>query len=282
MEQDLQTAAEKMDYYLQLIGDYAVEFAWQLVGAIVVLIIGFWIIRLIGKGSDRAMTKSNLDASLQKFLKKLIVIALNVVLIIIVAAMVGIQTASLVALVGAVSLAIGIALQGSLANFAGGVILLFLKPFKVGDFITSEDGKMGTVEEIQLFYTILITPTNQRVVVPNGKLSNNAITNYSYFDTRRLDVTFGIGYGDDIDKAKSILKEIAEADSRTLKDPAPMFAVEALGDSSVNIRYRIWVKSSDYWDINFEIHEKVKKAFDEAGINIPFPQTDVHLYKADN
>ncbi len=279
MDTTYQAASEKIDYYLQVIVDYAVEFGLQLIGAIIVLIIGFRIIKFIGKTAGKAMGKSKLDESLQTFLRKLIVIALNVILIIIVASMVGIQTASLVAVVGAVSLAIGIALQGSLANFAGGVILLFLKPFKVGDFITSEDGKMGTVMEIQLFYTILKTPTNQRVVVPNGKLSNNAITNYSFFDTRRLDVTFGIGYSDDIDKAKEILRSIAESDPRTLKDPGPMFAVEELGDSSVNIRYRIWVKSADYWDINFEIHEKVKKAFDEAGINIPFPQRDVHLFK---
>ena len=279
METNYQSAAERIDYYLQLIVDFAVEFGLQLLGAIVVLIIGFYVIKFIGKTVGKSMGKSKLDPSVQEFLRKLIVISLNVILVIIVASMVGIQTASLVAVVGAISLAIGFALQGSLANFAGGVILLFLKPFRVGDFITSEDGKMGTVEEIQLFYTILNTPTNQRVVVPNGQLSNNAITNYSFHDTRRLDVTFGIGYNDDIDKAKSILQDIAESDPRTLKDPAPMFAVEALGDSSVNLRYRIWVKSSDYWDISFEIHEKVKKAFDEAGISIPFPQRDVHLFQ---
>ena len=279
METNYQSASERIDYYLQVIVDFAVEFGLQLLGAIVVLIIGFYIIKFIGKTVGKSMGKSKLDPSVQEFLRKLIVISLNVILVIIVASMVGIQTASLVAVVGAISLAIGFALQGSLANFAGGVILLFLKPFRVGDFITSEDGKMGTVTEIQLFYTVLNTPTNQRVVVPNGQLSNNAITNYSFHDTRRLDVTFGIGYSDDIDKAKAILRDIAESDERTLKDPAPMFAVEALGDSSVNLRYRIWVKSSDYWDISFEIHEKVKKAFDAAGISIPFPQRDVHLFQ---
>nr|NQU91566.1 mechanosensitive ion channel [Bacteroidota bacterium] len=278
METNYDGASEQVDYYLQVISDYAIDFGLQILAAIVVLIIGFRIIKVITRATEKAMNKSKIDTSLMSFLKSLINISLKVVLIIIVASMVGIQTTSLIAVVGAASLAIGIALQGSLSNFAGGVILLFLKPFKVGDFIEG-DGYMGTVSGIQLFYTVLNTVDNKRVIIPNGKLSNNSITNFSFHDTRRVDFKFGIGYSDDIDQARKVIEGIIAADSRILKDPESFVAVSELADSSVNFVVRVWANAGDYWGIYFDMIENVKKSFDKEGVSIPFPQTDVHLHQ---
>jgi small conductance mechanosensitive channel len=185
---------------------------------------------------------------------------------------------SFVAIVGAAGLAVGLALQGTLQNFAGGVIILILRPFKVGDYVEG-GGLAGTVNEIQIFNTILLTPDNVRVIIPNGKLSNENIKNYSAEDKRRVDMVFGIGYGDDIKKAKDTLYEILKANDKILSDPAPTVAVSELADSSVNFVVRPWVKNSDYWPTYFEIHEAVKKEFDAQGISIPFPQRDVHLFQ---
>ena len=190
----------------------------------------------------------------------------------------GIQTTSFVALLGAAGLAIGLALQGSLSNFAAGFLMILFRPFKVGDYIEAA-GTAGTVEEIQIFTTALRTPDNKLVIVPNAKLTADNIVNWSAKGTRRVDMVFGIGYGDDIDRARSVIREIIEADPRVLKDPAPLVALWQLGESSVDFVARPWVKSADYWSVWFDTTEKVKKAFDAEGISIPFPQRDVHVYQ---
>ncbi|MEC9335154.1 MAG: mechanosensitive ion channel domain-containing protein, partial [Pseudomonadota bacterium] len=195
-----------------------------------------------------------------------------------VASMIGIETTSFIAVVGAAGLAIGLALQGSLANFAGGVLILIFKPFKVGDTIEAE-GHLGSVAEIQILYTVLNTFDNKRIVIPNGSLSNATLINVSVYDKRRCDMTFGIGYDDDIDKAKKVLQRLFEEDERSLTDPAPRICVGGLGDNSVDLMFRPWVATDDLWPYYWDMQEKVKKAFDEEGISIPYPQRDVHLYK---
>lgn len=244
--------------------------------ALVVLLVGLFVIRKLKAAFRRNMEKRELNPSLKPFLTSLFDGALKLVLIISILGILGINTASFTVVLGSMGLAIGLALQGSLANFAGGVLILILKPFKVGDFIAA-NGEMGTVHEIQIFYTHLTTPQNQEIIMPNGSLSNAAITNYSYHNTRRMDLTFGISYAADIDKAKELLKEIYEQDERFLRDPALDIFVEQLADSSVNIRFRAWAKNSDFWGVSNNLPEKVKKSFDANGINIPFPQMDLHL-----
>ena len=267
---------EKVEDLLAQSWDLIITYGGRLVLAIVVLIIGLSIIKRITRVFRKTLTKREVDASLIPFLSSLINALLKVMLVISIASMVGIEMTSFVAVLGAAGLAVGLALQGSLSNFAGGVLILILKPFKVGDFIEGA-GNSGTVREIQIFYTYLTTPTGQEIMVPNGSLSNNSIVNYSYNSTRRLDMTFGIGYGDDIDKAKAILHEIAAAETRFLDEQGITIFVEALADSSVNIRLRGWLNNGDYWDVLNSLNEKVKKAFDEAGVGIPFPQMDLHL-----
>lgn len=269
---------EKFEKYFDQIIGLVVEYGAQLLLAIVVLLIGLWVIKRIVKILDKNMVKRDVDESLHPFLRSLLRALLKVMLIISVASMVGIQMTSFVAILGAAGLAVGLALQGSLSNFAGGVLILLLKPFKVGDFIEA-NGFSGTVREIQIFYTYITTVQNQEVVIPNGDLSNNAVKNYSFHDTRRMDLTFGIGYSDSIDKAKEILDSLVKADSRILKDPAHDIFVHTLADSSVNIQVRAWTTGDDFWDIHNNFSEKVKKAFDEESISIPFPQHDVHLFK---
>lgn len=265
--------------------DKAVElimmYAPKLLLAILTLLIGLWIIKLIVKGLEKAMARGKVDISLQKFLTSLLSILLKILLLISVASMVGIATTSFVAILGAAGLAVGLALQGSLANFAGGVLILLFKPFKVGDVIDAQ-GYVGKVHTIQVFNTILKTPDNKTIIIPNGPLSNGSITNFSTEEKRRVDMTFGIGYEDDIHKAKEILQRLANNDPRVLDDPEPQVVLSELGDSSVNFAMRVWCNAADYWGIYFEMHEKVKLAFDENGISIPYPQTDVHLYTEKN
>lgn len=269
---------EDFQTYWEQVSGLVIEYGASLLLAILVLIIGLWLIKKIVKTASRTMEKRNVDASLRPFLASIIKALLTIMLVITVASMVGVEMTSFVAVLGAAGLAVGLALQGSLANFAGGVLILLLKPFKVGDFIEA-NGFSGTVREIQIFYTYITTTSNQEIVIPNGDLSNNAVTNYSFHDTRRIDMTFGIGYDDDIDQAKKILREIVESDSRILKDKGVDIFLEELADSSVNFHVRAWAKSSDFWDIFNNMNEKVKKAFDAAGISIPFPQRDVHLFQ---
>ncbi len=260
----------------------AVDLIWrigpQLLWAIITFVVGLWIIKLIYRLTDKAMEKAKIDLSLRKFVSSLLSIGLKILLLISVAGMLGIATASFVAVIGAAGLAVGLALQGSLANFAGGVLILLLKPFKVGDVIEAQ-GHTGKVEQIQIFNTILKTPDNKTIILPNAAVSNGNITNYSTEPRRRVDMTFGIAYDDDLKKAKDILQRLLNDDARILKEPAPQVVVAELADSSVNLAVRGWVNASDYWDVYFDFQEKVKLTFDAQGINIPFPQHDVHLYQ---
>jgi small conductance mechanosensitive channel len=256
--------------------EMAIKYGTSLILAILVLIIGLAIIKRITNVMRKTMTKREMDPSLVPFLTSIVNALLKVLLIISVATMLGIEMTSFVAVLGAAGLAVGLALQGSLSNFAGGVLILILKPFKVGDFIEG-GGASGTVREIHIFYTYLTTPQGQEVMVPNGSLSNNNIINYNYNPTRRVDMTFGIGYGDNVDTAKEILHKLCAEEKSFIEEQGITIFVEALADSSVNIRVRGWSKTEDYWNILNAFNEKVKKAFDAAGVGIPFPQMDLHL-----
>lgn len=254
------------------------DYGPRLLLSILTLIIGLWVIKLVMKAVVRAMERSRIDISLQKFFKSLFGILLKILLAISVASMVGIQMTSFIAILGAAGLAIGLALQGSLSNFAGGILILLFKPFQVGDFIDTQ-GYSGTVNEIQVFNTILKTPDNKTIIIPNGRLSNGSMINYSTEPIRRVDMTFGIGYSDDIKKAKDLLNKLVGNESRFIKEPVPTVVVSELADSSVNFAVRGWCKKNDYWGIYYSMLERVKLEFDKQGISIPFPQQDVHIYK---
>ncbi|NPA36233.1 MAG: mechanosensitive ion channel [Chlorobi bacterium] len=255
---------------------FIIEYGIQLIIAIVALLVGFWVIQKIVKATRNLMQKRKVDPTLVPFLVSMISVSLKVLLLISVISYFGIPMTSFVALIGAAGLAVGMALSGTLQNFAGGVILLVLKPFKVGDFIEAQ-GYMGIVNEILIFNTILTTPDNKRVIIPNGGLSTGALTNYSAEKTRRVDLTFGIGYSDDIDKAKSVITDVINKCEKILKDPAPFIGVVELADSSVNLVTRVWTETPDYWNVFFYMQENVKKEFDRQGISIPFPQHDIHM-----
>ena len=270
---------ENFQFDMESIYPLVVDWGLKLLLALVTLVIGLWIIKIIMNGVKRAMEKRDVDATLRPFLISMLGIVLKIMLIISVISMVGIEMTSFVAILAAAGLAVGMALSGTLQNFAGGVMIMIFKPFKVGDFISAQ-GFSGTVNEIQIFNTILKTPDNKTIIIPNGGLSTGAMTNFSTEPQRRVDFTFGIGYSDDIDKARTVINGLIAADERILKDPAPFIAVSELADSSVNFVVRVWAESADYWGIFFDMTENVKKAFDKEGISIPFPQTDVHLYQA--
>lgn len=263
---------------LALVKTYAMEYGFKLIGAIAVWIIGSWVIKILAGAFGKMMDKRGADDSLKPFLKGLVGGLLKVMLAISVLGMLGIEMTSFIAILGAAGFAVGMALSGTLQNFAGGVIILIFKPYKVGDFIEAQ-GHAGTVNEIQLFNTILKTPDNKTVIVPNGGLSTSSMTNYSTEPQRRVDWTVGIAYGDDIDKAKSVIKSLCDNDSRILKDPEVFIAVSELADSSVNFAVRAWVKAEDYWGVFFQLNENIYKRFDKEGLNIPFPQMDVHVHK---
>lgn len=255
-----------------------VEYGTSLLYALVVLLLGLWVVSMITKSMKKMMLKSNLDASLVPFLSSLINTILKVLVVISALGMLGIEMTSFIAILGAAGLAIGMALSGTLQNFAGGVMILIFKPFKVGDFITAQ-GHSGSVKEIQIFNTILNTPDNKIIIIPNGGLSTGSMTNYSTMETRRVDWTFGIAYGDDYNKAEKVLMKLIDADSRILKDPATFIALSELGDSSVNIVVRAWVNAADYWAVFFDMNKNVYQTFDKEGLSIPFPQMDIHLDK---
>jgi len=253
-------------------------FGLKIVAAIVIFVIGRWIAKALKKGMIRLMEKSKVEPTLVSFVGHLIYFALLTFVILAALGQLGVQTTSFIAVIGAAGLAIGLALQGSLANFAAGVLMLIFRPFKVGDFIEAA-GTAGTVEEIQIFTTQLKTPDNKTIIIPNGKITSDNITNISAKPTRRVDFVFGVSYGDDIDRVKEVISEVLAQDSRILPDPPPKIALLQLADSSVNFAVRPWVKAGDYWDVYFEINERMKKRFDAEGINIPFPQRDVHLFQ---
>jgi len=262
---------------LSIISDLAVKYGLRLLLAIITLFVGLWIIKIITKAIVRMMEKRDVDATIQQFLRSFLSMLLKILLIISVISMLGVEMTSFIAILTAVVLSFGMALSGTFQNFAGGVMLVLFRPFKVGDFIKAQ-GYTGTVKEIQIFNTVLTTPDNKTVIIPNGGLSTNAMTNYSNEPTRRVDFTFGIGYDDSIDKARTVIEGIINSDERILKVPESFIAVSELADSSVNFIIRVWVNSADYSGVLFSMPESIKKAFDKEGISIPFPQTDVHLY----
>jgi len=249
----------------------------KVVAAIAVLIVGRWVSKGLTGFTEKIMNKRQVDPTIVSFVANLIYIALLIFVVLAALGQLGIQTTSFIAVIGAAGLAIGLALQGSLSNFAAGFLMIIFRPFKVGDFIEGA-GVAGTVEKIQIFTTQLKTPDNKTIIIPNAKLSGDNIVNFSAKGTRRVDMVFGIGYGDDMDKARKIITDVIDNDPRVLKDPPPKIAVLALGDSSVDFAVRPWVKVPDYWDLWFDVTETIKKRFDAEGVSIPFPQRDVHLY----
>jgi small conductance mechanosensitive channel len=271
---------EKEEKLLKLLEDLiptALQYGKMLIVAIVMLVVGFWIIKKAVKGIKKIMSKKKVDNTLAPFIISLADIAMKTLLIVSTISYVGIPMTSFVAILGAAGLAIGMAFSGTLQNFAGGVIILVFKPFKVGDFIEAQ-GYSGIVKEIQIFTTILTTGDNKTIIIPNGGLSTGSLTNYSTQTTRRVDFTFGIGYNDDIDKAYAAIKAVIDRNDKIKKDPAPFMAVSNLGASSVDIVCRLWVDSADYWTIYFYMNEFVKKEFDAQNISIPYPQQDIHIY----
>lgn len=264
--------------------DKAIAWAWEtlpdlainLIVAVLILVVGLWIIRQLNKMVRRFFQKKDYDLALETFLQSFISIALKILLFVLVITQLGVQSSSLIAIIGAAGLAIGLALQGSLSNFAGGVLILLFKPFKVGDFIAAQ-GVDGTVKEITIFYTKLTTFGNQVAIIPNGKLSNDNVINYNAMPTRRDNIKIGIGYGSNIKAAKDILLQICEENEDIDKDPAPLVYVDALGDSSVVLTLRFWADTSVFWNAHFFVMEESKRRFDAAGIEIPFPQRDIHV-----
>ena len=254
-----------------------VDFGINLVTAIIIFFVGKWIVNLIVSGMLKAMQKGELDTTLRRFIANLARMLLMLFVIIAAINQLGVQTASLIALLGAAGLAVGLALQGSLSNFAAGVLIVLFRPYKVGDWIEGA-GVSGSVEEVQILTTILKTGDNKRVIIPNSQIMGATITNYSANETRRVDLVVGVSYSDDLDKVRKELEDLVAADERILEDPPVTIAVSELADSSVNFVLRPWVKTADYWAVYFGLTEAVKKRFDEVGISIPFPQRDVHIH----
>lgn len=275
----MEVSSEKIEHYLSLLSDMTVQWGGRLLMALIVLFIGLWLIKKSLKVLEKGLKRKKVEKTLYKFLLSIVGITCKMILVIVFASMVGVETASLIAVLGAAGLAIGLALQGSLANFAGGILILFFKPFKVDDVIEAQ-GFVGVVVEIQIFNTILRTLDNERVIVPNALLSNGCVKNIFVEETRRVDLTFGISYQDDIAKVKKILAEIVDANAMILKEPGADIFVSAHADSSVNFLVRPWVKSEHYWPVYFGMMEDVKIAFDRENITIPFPQRDVHLIQS--
>lgn len=250
-----------------------------LVSAILIFIVGRWIIGLLKKLIRKAFIKKEVELSLQKFLLNVITWSLNILLFIIVVTQLGVQTSAFVAMIGAAGLAIGLALQGSLANFAGGILILMLKPFKVGDYIEVKSGESGTVHEIDIFHTRLITPQNQMVIIPNGDVSNNSITNYTHLGTRRTWFNIGVSYNANLNEAKKILLDVIKNNQYAFESPAPQVVVTELGDSAINLSIRATTSLDNFWAMNEELIINCKRALDNAGIEIPFPQRDLHIYQ---
>ncbi len=263
-----------------LIADISAAYGLKIIGAIAILVIGRMIAGILTRVVAKLLKKSNTDETLTKFFTRLTKIALNTFIMLAALGTLGVETTSFVAIIGAAGLAVGFALQGSLSNLASGVMLIAFRPFKIGDFVEA-GGTSGSIEAIQIFNTIMNTPDNKMVIVPNSNITGGNIINFSARDTRRIDMVFGIGYDDDIRKAKDVLLRLANEDDRILKDPATTVAVSELADSSVNFVVRPWVKTADYWGVFFDLTEKVKLTFDAEGISIPYPQQDVHMHQVD-
>ena len=264
------------DWLPQLVHDYLIPLGLKIIAAIVVFILGRWIIKLVKKWMANGVMSRRGDATLHSFLSNLVSVFLYFILIIFIISILGINTSSLVALLASAGLAVGMALSGTLQNFAGGVMIILFRPFKVGDFISAQ-GFEGKVSEIQIVNTHLLTVDNKEVILPNGSLSTGVMTNFSKQGTRRVDWVFSMAYGDDYDRAKAVLKELCAADPKIKETPEPFVELLKLNDSSVDLTVRAWVDSADYWPVFFAMNERVYKAFAQEGLHIPFPQMDVHL-----
>lgn len=271
---------EQIQPYLDKAIELSMAYLPKVVLAVVTLVVGFWVIKRVIKGMNRVLGHKAVDDTLQKFMTSFIDVLLKILLLVAVAGMVGVETTSFIAMLGAIGLAVGLALQGSLGNFAGGVLILFFKPYRLGDIIEAQ-GYTGRVWDIQIFNTILITYDNQRIVIPNGLMSNGCIKNIFVEPQRRVDIEFGISYGDSIEQARAAIQTVIDNDDRILSGEQfdPNIFVSAHADSSINMLTRVWVNSEDYWPVYFGLFEQVKYAFDKAGITIPFPQRDVHLFQ---
>lgn len=276
---------DKIEAFLGLeIGELTsvlVGISLKLAMAIGIFVVGFWLAKMMTKGVRRMLRARSTDESLVTFLSSLTSIVLKILVVITAVTQLGVEMTSFVALLGAAGLAIGMAFSGTLSNFAGGVMILLFKPFRVGDYVKVQ-GEEGTVKEILIFNTVLHTVDNKVIILANGAVANNTIINYTKEEMRRVDWKFGIGYGDELRIAKELIQRFIDEDQRILKDPAHFIGLGELADSSVNITVRAWVKTEDYWDVFFAMNERVYNEFEEAGLSIPFPQIDVHLQKANN
>ena len=265
------------DEFLEMLQTTGVEFGINLITAIAIFYIGRMIVGLLMRGLSKVMQAQEVDKTLESFVSNLARMVLMIFVIVASVGALGIQTTSFIAVLGAAGLAIGLALQGSLSNFASGVLIVLFRPYKVGDWVEAA-GIAGTVVEVQILTTVFRTGDNKSIIVPNGQVMDSVITNYSSHDQRRVDMVIGVSYDDDLDTVRATLEELITADDRILDDPACKIAVAELADSSVNFIVRPWVKTDDYWNVKFELTEAIKKRFDKEGISFPYPQQDVHLY----
>ena len=272
----LMITSEMVNEFIAKALNSCIDLGGRILAALIIFIIGKLIVNWINRLFAKMLERRKVDASIQSFLKSIVNITLLVLLFLAVIGKLGIELTSFAALLASAGVAIGMALSGNLSNFAGGVIILVFRPYKVGDYIEASTGASGTVTDIQIFHTVLTTPDNRIVFAPNGAMSGAVVTNYSRKDTRRLDFTFGVEYGTDFELAKSTIMEVISKDSRILKDPAPFIELGALAESSVNITVRVWVNAADYWGVNFDMNKNVYATFNAKGISFPFPQLTVH------
>jgi small conductance mechanosensitive channel len=260
------------------IQEWLTVYGFKILAAVIILVIGIWAAKWVEKIIKKILGKKNVDPMIVSFVGHVAYIGLIVFVVIAAIKKLGYDTTSFVAVIGAAGLAIGFALQGSLSNFAAGFLIIMFRPFKAGDYVEGA-GTAGIVKEIQTFTTVLVTPDNKKVIIPNSKMMGDNITNYSAHDTRRVEIIAGVSYSDDLDKVRRVLEDIIKSDARVLDDPASMIAVKELANSSVNFVVRVWVKTADYWNVYFDLTEAIKKRFDAEDITFPFPQRDVHMYQ---
>lgn len=273
---EIPKSLSQLDIVIQNLIDSGISAGKHIIAAIIIFIVGRFIIKLINRLVASILQRRHIEISVQTFLSSLVNIILTILLIITVIGALGVNTTSFAALIASAGVAIGMALSGNLQNFAGGLIILLFKPYRVGDFI-DVCGVQGTVSAVQIFHTILLTPDNKAVYLPNGSTSSSTITNYSREDKRRIEWTFGIDYGEDVGRARTAILSVITADTRILPDPAPFVAVGGLSDSSVDIIVRVWVPTEEYWNVYFDMHQRVYETFNEQKINFPYPQQTVHL-----
>ncbi|TCO91155.1 small conductance mechanosensitive channel [Bacteroides heparinolyticus] len=277
-DQASELSFSKLQYLVEKMMGWGVDIGGRIISAAIIYFIGRILISLIKKFIAKVLVKRNIDAGIQSFVRSLVNILLTVLLVVAVIGKLGIETTSFAALLASAGVAIGMALSGNLQNFAGGLVILFLRPYKVGDWIESQ-GVSGTVREIQIFHTILTTADNKVIYIPNGALSSGTVINYSKEDTRRVDWVISVEYGEDYNKVEETVRRIIAADKRILNTPEPFLALHALADSSVNVVIRVWVKSQDYWGVYFDMNRIIYSEFNKEGISFPFPQLTVHQAK---